>query len=94
MCPLLYLNYPCFFKFANKGKKFKKKTEGTGMKQKGLKVNIPKTVIMISGTGFEVLKDSARYPCSVSARVWGLTPFTAQAVPTGLTRGVAAFTGV
>ena len=36
-----------------------------GMEQKGLKVNIPKTVFMISGTGLDVLKDSGRYPCSV-----------------------------
>ena len=38
-----------------------------GMEKKGLKVNIPKTVFMISGTGLDVLKDSGRYPypCSV-----------------------------
>ena len=35
------------------------------MEKKGLKVNIPKTVFMISGTGLDVLKDSGRYPCSV-----------------------------
>ena len=36
-----------------------------GMEQKGLKVNIPKTVFMISGTDFDVLKDSGKFPCSV-----------------------------
>ena len=36
-----------------------------GMEQKGLRVSIPKTVFMISGTGLDTLKDSGKYPCSV-----------------------------
>ena len=65
-----------------------------GMEQKGLKVNIPKTVFMISGTGLDVLKDSGKTRAWYVTRVCGLTPFTAQAVPTGFTRSVVAFTAV
>ena len=38
------------------------------IEEKGLKVNIPKTVFMISGTGLDNLKDSSSYPCSVSRK--------------------------
>ncbi|MCP3898362.1 MAG: hypothetical protein GY707_01360, partial [Desulfobacteraceae bacterium] len=34
-----------------------------GMEQKGLRVNMPKTKILISGVGLDVLKDSGWFPC-------------------------------
>ena len=36
-----------------------------GMESKGLRVNMKKTKIMVSGIGLDVLKDSGRYPCAV-----------------------------
>ena len=65
-----------------------------GMEKKRLKVNIPKIVFMIFGTGLDDLKDSGTYPCLVCREGVAFTPFTAQAMPTGFTRGVVAFTGV
>ena len=35
------------------------------MEQKGLRVNMPKTKILISGVGLDVLKDSGKFPCAV-----------------------------
>ena len=37
----------------------------TGMESKGLRVNMKKTKIMISGIGLNVLKDSGKFPCAV-----------------------------
>ena len=36
-----------------------------GMEEKGLRVNMKKTKVMISGTGLNMLKDSGLYPCAV-----------------------------
>ena len=35
------------------------------LEAKGLRVNLPKTKLMISGLGLDVLKDSGKYPCAV-----------------------------
>ena len=35
------------------------------LEEKGLRVNMGKTKVMISGTGLDTLKDSGRYPCGV-----------------------------
>ena len=37
----------------------------TEMGAKGLRVNMGKTKIMVSGVNFQMLKDSGKYPCSV-----------------------------
>jgi len=37
----------------------------TNLEEKGLRVNLGKTKVMISGTGLETLKDSGRFPCGV-----------------------------
>ena len=37
----------------------------SGMEEKGLRVNMKKTKVMISGTGLNMLKDSGLYPCAV-----------------------------
>ena len=65
-----------------------------GMEQKRLKFNIPKAVFTISDTGLDVLKTPACTRAWYVARVWGLTPFTAQAVPTGFIRDVVALAAV
>ena len=39
-----------------------------GMEQKGLRVNMPKTKILISGVGLDVLKDSGWFPCTVCSK--------------------------
>ena len=36
-----------------------------GMEAKGLRVNMPKTKIMVSGINLDVLKDSGKFPCGV-----------------------------
>ena len=38
------------------------------MEQKGLRVNMPKTKVMTSGYGLDVLVKSGRYPCAVCLR--------------------------
>ena len=35
------------------------------MKSKGLRVNMPKTTVMVSGPGWDVLVKSGKYPCTV-----------------------------
>ena len=39
-----------------------------GMERKGLRVNMPKTKVMTSGYGLDVLVKSGRYPCAVCLR--------------------------
>ena len=47
-----------------------------GMEAKGLRVNMPKTKIMVSGINLDVLKDSGKFPCGVcrtgvgNASIW------------------------
>ena len=35
------------------------------MKKKGLRINAGKTIVMICGTGLDLLQSSGEYPCSV-----------------------------
>ncbi len=37
----------------------------SGMEKKGLRVNMKKTKILVSGVGLDVLKDSGKFPCAV-----------------------------
>ena len=37
----------------------------SGMENKGLRVNMPKTKVLISGLGLDKLKDSGKHPCAV-----------------------------
>ncbi len=57
------------------------------MEQKGLRVNMPKTKILISGVGLDVLKDSGKFPCAVCRK--GVR--TNSILCTGCTRGAVAF---
>ena len=43
----------------------------TEMEAKGLRVNMGKTKIMVSGVNLQTLKDSGKYPCSVCRKVVG-----------------------
>ena len=46
----------------------KLETWKNGMECKGLRVNMKKTKVMVSGVGLDVLKDSGKYPCAVCRR--------------------------
>ena len=43
----------------------KLKSWKNGMESKGLRVNMPKTKVMVSGQGLDVLVESGKYPCAV-----------------------------
>ena len=58
----------------------------TEMEAKGLRVNMGKTKIMVSGVNLQTLKDSGEYPCSV-CRKGAVTPSTVLA-HIGYTRNV------
>ena len=47
------------------GLKMKLNKWKTEMEAKGLRVNMGKTKIMVSGVNLQTLKDSGEYPCSV-----------------------------
>ncbi len=61
------------------------------MEQKGSRVNIPKTKILISGIGFDVLKDSGRFPCAVCRTEYGPTSDSVLAVISGSISGAVVF---
>ena len=43
----------------------KLRTWRSGMKKKGLRVNMGKTKLMVSGSNLDVLRKSGKYPCGV-----------------------------
>ena len=62
---LLYADDLVIFSDTYKGCIDRLKEWKAGMEQKGLRVNMPKTKILISGVGLDVLKDSGWFPCAV-----------------------------
>ena len=43
----------------------KLKARKNGMENRGLKINMKKTKIMIAGAGLDMLRDSGAFPCAV-----------------------------
>ena len=62
---LLYADDLVISAETEEGLKMKLNKWKTGMEAKGLRVNMGKTKIMVSGVNLQTLKDSGKYPCSV-----------------------------
>ena len=55
---------------------------------KGLKVNVSKSKVMVSGTNLGSLEKTGKWPCSVCGREWVGIPFGAQVAAAGYTKDV------
>ena len=62
----------------------------TNMEGKGLRVNMGKTKIPISGLVLDVLRKSGKQPCGVCLKGVGKIPFSSVDVPVGSTRNAVA----
>ena len=82
---LLYADDLVISAETEEGLKLKLNKWKTEMEAKGLRVNMGKTKIMVSGVNLQTLKDSAEYPCSVCRKV---TPSTVLDAHIGYTRNV------
>ena len=69
------------------GLKMKLNKWKTEMEAKGLRVNMGKTKIMVSGVNLQTLKDSGEYPCNAE-KVLAITPSTVLDAHIGYTRNV------
>ena len=56
------------------------------MEGKGLRVNMGKTTVLISGPGLDVLQKSGKYPCGVCLMGAGTNSIFVVVVPVGSTR--------
>ena len=60
------------------------------MEKRGLRVNMGKTKVLVSGHNLNVMKKSGKYPCGVCLTGVGANSFAAG-VPLGCTRSVVVY---